>query len=355
MNICHIVWGMSLGGTENMLVDIINKQVKYFLIVLIVVDKGYDIALLSRLDPRVKVFLLNRTPGNICLFSIFRLNLILLNQKFDIVHCHTPSLLKMVFIRALIQAKICCTVHDTNIEGFNLSKYDKIWSISQAVKLDILNRYNLKSDVVENGIDFSSVKFHTNNTFQNDEFSIVQVSRLDHRKKGQKLLIDALYSLISIHKLNNITVTFIGDGPSKDYLLKYAKELNISSKCQFLGSKNRDYIYSTLKDYDLLVQPSLYEGFGLTITEGIAAMTPVLVSDVEGPADIIQHGEYGYMFNRGDSTDLAMKILQIMEDRQKPGFNKILEANFNYAQNRFDISNTVESYNCEYTKLFANT
>jgi len=351
--ICHIVWGMSIGGTENMLVDIINKQIEETAITLVVVDSGYNTDLLSRLDSRVKVFLLNRKLGEKDLLVITKLNFILLFCRAQVIHCHTPSLLGMILVRPLFASKVCVTVHDTNIVFPQLSRYDKIFSISQSVCTDILNRNNLDSCVVGNGIDFDSVDQKTNLASKRGEMSIIQVSRLDHEKKGQALLLNALHEIVFKYNFPDIKVTFIGDGPSKDYLVHLAQKLEVFSHCEFLGAKNRDFVYATLKDYDLLVQPSYYEGFGLTIIEGIAAMVPVLVSDIEGPADIIQQGEYGYMFKKGDSVELALKILQVMEDKKKPGFKDKMEINYKYAKEHFDVSNTAKSYLHEYSQMLS--
>ena len=355
MKICHIVWGMSIGGTENMLIDIINKQIKEIDVILIVINNGYDKELLSRLDCRVILFLINRTPPKKEFLALIRLNYILLLHKTQIIHCHTPSLLGMILIRPLLSAKICITVHDTNIVYPQLYRYDKIFSISPSVNNDILLRNNLRSETIINGIDFDSVAKKTNITINTKSISIIQVSRLDHEKKGQELLLNALHKVVYKHKKPNIKVTFIGDGPSKDYLVNLAQSLKVYSYCKFLGSQNRDFVYATLKDYDLLVQPSYFEGFGLTVTEGIAAMLPVLVSDIEGPADIIQHGKYGYMFKKGDSESLAFKILQVMEDSKKPDFTNKMKINYEYAKRCFDVSNTAKSYIREYNKMFILT
>ena len=55
-------------------------------------------------------------------------------------------------------------------------------------------------------------------------------------------------------------------------------ELNLEKHVRFLGNQSREYVYSHLKDYDLFVQPSRFEGFGLTVAEAMAACVPVLVT-----------------------------------------------------------------------------
>ena len=59
------------------------------------------------------------------------------------------------------------------------------------------------------------------------------------------------------------------------YNIGLVQEYNLNSYISFLGSKDTHYIEQHLKDYDLLVQPSRIEGFGLTVAEAMAAKVPV--------------------------------------------------------------------------------
>ena len=54
----------------------------------------------------------------------------------------------------------------------------------------------------------------------------------------------------------------------------------------FLVKQTQDYVAAHLTDYDLFVQPSRWEGFGLTVAEAMAAGVPVLVSEGQGPAEV---------------------------------------------------------------------
>lgn len=54
--------------------------------------------------------------------------------------------------------------------------------------------------------------------------------------------------------------------------------------------KNQEWIYHNLCNFDLFIQPSRFEGFGLTVAEAIAAKVTVLVSNIQGPMEIIDDG-----------------------------------------------------------------
>src|SRR5690606_31369506 len=146
---------------------------------------------------------------------------------------------------------------------------------------------------------------------KNNNFRIIQVSRLDAEKKGQHIAIEAL-KLLMERNTSNIVLDFIGAGTSYDALKKQVKDNNLESYAHFLGLRDRDYIYKQLKNYDLLIQPSFYEGFGLTIVEAMAAKIPVLVSNIDGPIEIVQNGKYGFFFECGNALELSSKIEEVM-------------------------------------------
>jgi glycosyltransferase involved in cell wall biosynthesis len=120
---------------------------------------------------------------------------------------------------------------------------------------------------------------------------------------------------------------------------------------RFLGTKEREYVYTHLCTYDLLVQPSLNEGFGLTVAEAMAAKVPVLVSDIEGPMEVIEKGKYGYYFATEDATDCADKIQFIMEYYTGTTNKQMVENAYQQVHVKYDIKQTAATYLNEYKQL----
>ncbi len=131
---------------------------------------------------------------------------------------------------------------------------------------------------------------------------------------------------------------------SRSFLEKLTADLAVSDQVTFTGAKERPYIQEHLSDFDLLVQPSRYEGFGITVIEAMAAGIPVLVSNVDGPMEIIGEGKYGSYFTSGDETDCALKIKEIKEKSIKAEFRKHLEESRVYVNNTFSIKSTSINY-----------
>ena len=304
MKILHIIFSFNIGGSETMLVDIINKQVQKHEVTLCVINNLYDEKLLNTIDKRVKIILLNRTPSSHNLFDVLRLNYWVHHKTFQVIHCHDCNILKYVW--GLFRFTTVLTVHDTHLPLEGIEYYKIVVSISYSVEKDLKQRGLKYSPIIYNGI-CPELILQTKHCFleKASEVKILQIGRLEHLKKGQHLALEALAILAKNNPQHYFNLTFIGEGSSYVFLQDMSKKMGINSQVCFLGKRSRKYIISHLKDYDILIQPSLYEGFGLTVVEAMTAGIPVLVSNIEGPMEIINNGEYGFYFNNNDSTDMA--------------------------------------------------
>lgn len=332
-----------------MLVDIANEQALSNDVVILIGNSDTDDTLLKSLSNRVRVELIRRPPASRNPWYIVKLIRALKTFNPDIVHAHQESFIKI--LRFLPFPKVL-TIHDTNQTLQAMREYDAVYSISEAVRHDIQTKQpDARSTVISNGICFSTVKPKTR--YGQLPFKIVQVGRLDHRIKGQDILLRALQSVVGSIDGGEITIDFIGEGPSREYLTALAEELGIAGQCRFLGGQPRRRIYEQLHTYDLLVQPSRYEGFGLTVVEAMAARIPVLVSNMEGPMEIIANGKHGYFFKAENHVDCAQEIAAIIKDSQKENFPEKLITHAEYAKKQFDIANTAQQYLDAYGRVIS--
>ena len=312
MTIIHAIFSFNVGGAETMLVDIINQQCKEASVSLIVVNEKINIDLLNTIDKCVKINLINRKEGNkIQLLSAFiKINRIVGKINPDVIHCHDNKLFPF-FIRQ--RKKTLLTVHALNLSCWFLKYYQQIFSISQAVKDNVKKRTNIDAQLVYNGIVIDEYQQRTV-FIPKQLFKILQISRLDIKDKGQHIAIQAVDYLKEKYPKMNFTLFFVGDGEDKDKLNALAVENKIENRIVFLGQKSRSWIKKHLQDFDVLIQPSLHDGFGLTIIEGLAAGLPVIASNIDGPKEILDFLNIGLMVEAGNPIDLAEKIRQVHDD-----------------------------------------
>lgn len=340
MKIIHIIYSFTTGGSEAMLVDIVNEQIKTEDVTLIIINDYKSCELIDNIDKRVEVICLNRKPASKSLLPFIKLNWILLRKKPDAIHVHNESICGVILPR--ISRVLFLTVHALRVSLKHVRRAKCIFAISDAVKHDILKNGDYNVTVIPNGINIESIeKREKNDINPTDTIRIVQVARLESHKKGQDILIEAV-SILKKRGVNNIMVDFIGSGSSENKLRELSKDYGVENHINFLGLQNRTYIYKHLKDYDIMCHPARYEGFGLTVAEGIAAKIPVLVSNEGGPFEIIDKGEYGYHFKMGNATDCADKIQYIINN-YRVALNKTEKA-LEHVRENYSIERMVKDY-----------
>jgi glycosyltransferase involved in cell wall biosynthesis len=67
-----------------------------------------------------------------------------------------------------------------------------------------------------------------------------------------------------------------------------------------------------MRGHDVLILPSLFEGFGQVITEAMSQGTPVITTERTGGADFIKHNENGWLVKAGSSEEIKNVLNQII-------------------------------------------
>ena len=168
-------------------------------------------------------------------------------------------------------------------------KYDRIVCVSDRAKQSFeevighsektIRIYNLQP--IKKIIDMSNQPCN----FQKEKFTIVSVGRLN-TQKGYDRLIGAVKRLNEEGK--ELALWLVGGGEEEKALRELAAgDENIF----FFGSQPNPYPY--MKQADLYVCSSRYEGFNLTVAEALILGLPVLSTNCTGPTEILEDGKYG--------------------------------------------------------------
>jgi GalNAc-alpha-(1->4)-GalNAc-alpha-(1->3)-diNAcBac-PP-undecaprenol alpha-1,4-N-acetyl-D-galactosaminyltransferase len=149
--------------------------------------------------------------------------------------------------------------------------------------------------------------------------SIVAIGRL-HPQKGFDLLIQAFAQVRVQHP--NWQLTILGEGHERDHLEQLRSQLSLTDSVHLPGrvTEVNDY----LKQADLFVMPSRFEGFPMALCEAMAIGTPVLSTDcLSGPREIIADGVDGKLVPPDDIQALAQAISALINNpEQRSTFSK---------------------------------
>jgi glycosyltransferase involved in cell wall biosynthesis len=350
MTICHINFSFETGGAENMLVDVLNEQSKNVDVFLIIVNKLYDREIISRISKKVPIIILNRPPANKWNpIYILMLWFIIHKHKPQIIHCHDYKLIQLLIP---FKKKCIYTIHNIGLPTSTIYKYNMLYSISEAVRNDVKKRANLDSLVVYNGINFQSFRKKENYLYHEKEvFKIIQIGRLHLEQKGQDVAIKAIKLLIEKYHMKNIHLDIVGIGTSKSYLEELIIKYKLTNFIELIGHKNRPWIYENLSNYHLLIQPSRFEGFGLTVIEAIAAGLPVIASDVDGLSEILRDLPSAYFFHSEDIADLARKLKKMITEFINNKIKLKSEISYDAVCKKFSISTTAINYLNYYNEI----
>lgn len=86
------------------------------------------------------------------------------------------------------------------------------------------------------------------------------------------------------------------------------------SQVQYLGLLEKEQIETLRQSSHLTVMASKSEVFGYTVLEALASGSPVIASCVGGVAEIIEDDQTGFFFESGSDSDLAKKILTLLNE-----------------------------------------
>ena len=134
------------------------------------------------------------------------------------------------------------------------------------------------------------------------------IGRIDNKQKR----IDVLFKSLQ-HIQGHWHLTIIGDGPDMIELKKYAAALGIAGRVYWKGWREKPW--DSIKSASALILPSQNEPFGIVLLEALARGIPVIASRCEGPADIVQEGINGWLFDVGNTEQLSV-ILQEFVDQK---------------------------------------
>jgi glycosyltransferase EpsD len=143
--------------------------------------------------------------------------------------------------------------------------------------------------------------------YKPDDFLMFYAAEFNNNK-NQQLLIHAL-SFIK-NDVPRAKLLLAGEGALMQYCQELAEELGVKKMVDFLGyRKDIDYL---LPMCDIVVASSLREGLPVNIMEAMACGLPVVASDNRGHRELVQNKENGWIID--DAQDLADKIRNLSSD-----------------------------------------
>jgi len=233
------------------------------------------------------------------------------------------------------------------------STINKIIAVSNATKENLTAKAGIKENKIQvlyNFVDLN--KYNKKNItwsieeerkklgIGKDELVIGFVGRLA-KVKGCEYLIRSLPYLYFPYK-----VIIAGNGSEKNNLNELAKSLKVDNRIIFLGYREDVvYIYHLL---DVLVVPSIFESFGLSIVEAQCMFIPVIATDAIALNELIKNKENGLLFELKNPIDLSEKIKLLYRDKELR--SKLVKSGLESVK-KFDLEDYIYNINKLYEDI----
>jgi starch synthase len=206
-------------------------------------------------------------------------------------------------------------------EDEEINKADKVVVASSFTKSTLVWAGHDVSKIIINPYGVSSTEFKPIESKAIDKLKFVFVGLVDARK-GIPLLLKVWKQLT----VSNAELYLIGPISKETIAISQKEVPNVYIKGKIPFSE----LKKTLNEYDVMVFPSFFEGFGLVILEAMAAGLPVITTDATAGPDIIDNTE-GWVIESGNEKQLSDAIKfccenpDIVKEKSQTSRNKALQ------------------------------
>ena len=361
------ITGLTIGGAERVLVDLVNKlSCDYDITIFTIYSKG---ELEKELNKNIKLkSLYNKSykelsklgqkvlaPLKVLMFknSIIKKNI---KGDYDVQIAFLEGPITRLFSVNNGKVRKIAWIHNDMSEVFGQGIKSKIkkrldekvydkYNDLVFVSKDNLEKFNktytnLKigeehKKVIYNYIDKERIIKKSNESIDilldKESINFVSVARLVYQK-GIDRLIKVHKRLIESGYKHNFYI--IGDGPEKEKLEKLIKENNIEETFHLLGQKENPYPYIKQSDYFCLL--SRFEGYGMVLEEAKILEKRIIITDTAAREAVEGYNNKFILENTEEG--IYNGILKVLKDNEKDGKNR----NNEEIKEQYDNSNIVK-------------
>ena len=363
--IVHVVYSFSVGGLENVIVQLINRLPadRFEHVVLSLTTIG-DFK--NRIAQQgVRFIELHKPPGHaVALYpKIYQLLRVI---KPDVVHSCNLAALEIVPLCWL--ARVPLRIHaehgwDTHDPQGKSTRYQRLRRaykpfVSHYVAVskdldDYLERAigvpQFRRSLITNGVDTQAFLPAQGAPSAvpgcpfvlGENWLLGTVGRLQS-VKNQPLLVRAFVRLLQDHPEAAIRMRLVvvGEGPLRAEIETLLANANVSHLAWLAGA--RDDVADVLRMLNCFVLPSQAEGTSCTLQEAMACGLPVVATAVGGTPDLLKHGESGFLVDSDDEAAMANAIWALYTDKAKT--LRLAQNARDWALQNFGLDAMVHSY-----------
>ena len=223
----------------------------------------------------------------------------------------------------------------------SIQKMIRNWSINNS-NLIITPSQHLKNFIDKIGFDKNifvinngvNIEQHNKVVLENNIIQLLVVSRLVSQKN-----IDSIIKAVKVMENENIILNIVGDGSEINNLKLLVKKYELDKKINFIGKIENTKLNEYLKNADIFIQASNYEGLPHSILEAMNFEIPILSTDVGGCSVLLNKGERGYIIPMPVSeVEISEGIRTIINNKNEAKSKAKLAKNYLNQEHNFNTN-----------------
>lgn len=298
-----------------------SRKIKYLLCL-------FELLKIILLDKKITVLSFQANLYCIIICKIFNVKIIVRSNASP--DGWSGNFIKKKIFKAILGLANCVIVNSYDFKN----EFKKNFNIKAKCIYNPLN----KNEIIQNSKKKINFSFFKNFKY----LKIINVARFLDQKDHMTLL----RAMKLIKNKLKFRLLIIGEGKNKEKIINYIRDNDLKDNIKVLDYKKNPFKYITLSN--IFILSSIYEGLPNVLLEAICLKKFVISSNCPtGPAEILNDGKGGLLFEVQDHNDLAKKIIFYSKNKLK------LRKKINYAYNKLERFNYYYNLN-KYLKTVLN-
>lgn len=367
--ILHVMYRFDTGGLENGIVNLINHMPSDAYRHAVLALTGITEFRQRVLADDVEFFALNKPPGQ-GIWQFPKLYRLFRQLRPHIVHSRNLAALEVQ--APAWAAGVPVRIHGEHgrdvgdLDGNNLT-YQRVrrlyrpfvqhyTALSNDLSRYLVDKVRVPREVITrtcNGVDTRLFCRHSQGTLRipgcpfdpAQHWLVGTVGRMQ-TVKNQVMLAHAFVQALQLAPAlrARMRLVMVGDGPLRDSAYGVLTSAGVADLAWFAGE--RQDVADIMRGLHAFALPSLAEGISNTILEAMSSSLPVVATNVGGNADLVEHGQTGYIVPSGDVQAMARRLLRLAGNPAR--VDALGNAGRRRVQSSFSLQAMVSTYQSVY-------
>lgn len=166
-------------------------------------------------------------------------------------------------------------------------------------------------------------------------------------QKNIEFMVEVISEIKKIDKDIHLVLMGVGfHAPNLEIVRKKIKELNLNENITLLGWTSRDDVFNIIKESQLYISTSRYEGLPYSVIESLALSKPIVATNCDGNRDLVKHDYNGFLLEKEDKNQMANYIITILKDKELK--QRFSESSYKFYLDNFDLSKNIKKLEKQY-------